>query len=219
MQRRLALFGAAPPSLQILLAARRRGPALDLAHVEAWERLKASWDDPELLVIDNRSSLSGVTGRDPERWSELRGFLKIAQRQGRAILMVDYTNRDGALRGDSRREDGLDLVMALRRPSDWRPPDGPRVEIHFEKARDLHGAALEPILAQMSDGDGGVASWRHGRLTAPMLDRAVALLREGVSAEAAAHALGISAATAYRLQRRARASGLLPGMRLRRRRR
>ena len=38
----------------------RSGPVLDLARLDGLERLVASWDRPELLVIDNRSCLAGM---------------------------------------------------------------------------------------------------------------------------------------------------------------
>jgi putative DNA primase/helicase len=205
LQRRLALFGPPPAALSFSLADENRGPRLDLARIDGLERLVRSWDGPELLVIDDIASLAGVTG-DPDRWHELGRFLLAQRRKGRAVLLLHHTNRDGALRGTSRREDGLDLVLALRRPRDRLGGGGARFEIHVEKSRRF--GRIEPILAELS---GERWQWReaHGGT----LDRAVALLRQGQGAEAMGRALGVSAATAYRLQRRARQLGRLDSRR------
>src|SRR5204863_1041580 len=100
-------------------------------------------------VIESLASLAGLVGGDPERWSELRRILAIWRRRHQAVLMVHNTNRLGDLRGGSRREDMLDLEIALRRPSGWQPADGARFEIHFDKTRSLHGPACQPIVAHL----------------------------------------------------------------------
>ena len=78
------------------------------------------------------------------------------------MVMVHHANRDGAMRGISRRADAMDLVMALRRPRDWRPADGARFELHLEKARLLAGAGLAPIEAQLCTGADGLAALAAG---------------------------------------------------------
>ena len=65
----------------------------------------------------------------------------LQRRGGRAMLVVHHANKKGLQRGTNRREDVLDLVMALRQPADWHPSDGARFEIHFEKTRGLKGDA------------------------------------------------------------------------------
>src|SRR6185437_11603893 len=151
MQQRLARFGPTPPTLSFLLADLNWGPLLDLAHGESQHRLMAQWGDPELVVLDNLASLAGLRSGDPDRWHELHGFLMVQRQWGRAVLMVHHANKRGLQRGSSRREDILDLVMAVRRPRDWRPSDGTELEIRFEKARSLHGAAIEPFRARLQE--------------------------------------------------------------------
>jgi hypothetical protein len=209
MRERVALFGASPPSLSFSLAEQNGGPVLDLARIEGLERLRRNWNDPELLVVDNVASLSGLVGGDPDRWHEQRRFLLSERRAGRSVLLVDHTNRDGARRGSSRRDDIQDLVIALRRPRNWRPADGARCEFRFEKMRSRHGPAFEPRVAQFRGEAGGTAQWHWQSTRSPRLDRAVALLRQGIAAEAMARELGMSPRSAYRLQSRARAQGWL----------
>jgi putative DNA primase/helicase len=121
--------------------------------------------------------------------------------------MVHHANRQGAVRGDIRRFDAMDLVLALRRPTDWRPADGARFELRLEKARLQAGDALAPIEAQLRTGADGLAHWQWHRGDSAVLCRATSLLQQGMSAEAVAKAIGVSARTGYRLQRRARELG------------
>ena len=79
-----------------------------------------AWGHPELVVLDNLSSLACFTG-DPDRWGNLQRFPMLQHRFGRAVLMVHHTNKKGLQRGTNRREDVLDIVMSLRRPLDYAP--------------------------------------------------------------------------------------------------
>jgi len=205
---RLRLFGPPPPSLRMWLAAGQEGPQLDLSTEDGIVRLMASWGAVDLVIVDSLSSLAGVTHRDPERWSEMGWFLAFQQRMGRAVVLVHHANREGALRGISRRADAMDVIMALRRPRDWQPADGARFELHLEKVRHQSGAAVAPIEAQLRTGPDGRAEWHWHRGESAALRRAATLLQQGMSAEAVGKAIGVSPRTAYRLQRRARGVGM-----------
>jgi hypothetical protein len=209
MRERLALFGAVPASLTFFLAEQNVGPVLDLARIDGLERLSRGWNDPELVVVDNVASLSGLVGGNPDRWHELPRFLLSERRAGRSVLLVDHTNREGARRGSSGRHVIQDLAIALRRPGNWRPADGARCELRFEKTRSRHGPAFEPRIAQFRGEAGGTAQWHWQSMRSPRDDRAVALLRQGIAAEAMGRELGMSPRSAYRLQSRARALGWL----------
>lgn len=209
MRERLALFGRPPPGLELALPDLTDGPILDLAEKAGPSRLMRGWNGPELVVLDSLSSLAGLRSGDAERWDRLQRFLMHQRKVNRAMLLVHHANKEGALRGTSRRQDALDTVIALRRPKDWRPADGARFEIHFEKARRLRGDAVEPILAQLSTEPRGPARWRWGNATTDTFTRAVILLKQGLKADAMGRALGISRSTAFDYQRKARERGLL----------
>ena len=132
MQRRLALFGTPPPSLQFSLAAGKPGEALDLSELESQARLMAGWRRPELVVLDDLTSLAGphaATGR----WNELERFLLLQRRFGRAVLLVHHADRDSQPPGSSQPEDVFDVVLAARRPPGWQALDGARVEIQSRR--------------------------------------------------------------------------------------
>ena len=90
--------------------------------------------------------------------------------------MVHHANKQGLQRGSSRREDILDLVMAMRRPRGWQPATVPSFEIHFEKARSLHGAAIQPMRVGLEQGPDGLA-WRHQPIDESLFEQVVALLK------------------------------------------
>jgi hypothetical protein len=208
MQQRLAALGPPPRGLELLLSDLHGGPLLDLAHADGLETLMASWGTPDLVVLDNLSSLTGLRSGDGERWHVLQHFLMQQKRLGRAVLMVHHANKKGLQRGISRREDMLDLVIGLRRPTDWQPRDGARFELHFEKARSLSGGALDPLDVRLEP-DGDTIRWHWQPARDDRLDRAVALFADGLRPEQVAAALGVSRSLAFRLQRQARQTGRL----------
>jgi hypothetical protein len=208
MKARLALLGSAPPTLDFLLADLHTAAPPDIATPHGQRRLMEAWGQPELVVLDNLSSLAGVGG-DPDRWRDLQRFLMFQRRLGRALLLVHHANKQGLQRGTNRREDMLDVVMAIRRPADYAPDQGARLEIHFDKARGLHGDAVAPIEARLETDPLGVARWRWRPARESLMQRAAALLGAGTAAAQVADRLGVSRAHVYRLRDRAQEKGLL----------
>jgi hypothetical protein len=205
LRRRLALFGPTPPGLDFILADLGRDAMPDLGHYEGQCRLMESWGWPDLVVLDNLTTLVGRRTGDPDRWHQFEQFLMLQRRYGRAVLMLHHANKKGLQRGTSRREDVVDLVMAIRRPAGYRAREGARFEIHFEKARGLHGAAVQPLEAQLvAEGDGTAGTaWRWQPAPEHPIEKTARLLRKGVKVADIAARLGVSVATAYRLRQSA----------------
>ncbi|MBN9089150.1 MAG: AAA family ATPase [Reyranella sp.] len=208
LRERLALFGPAPAGLAISAHGLSSGPLLDLSENAGLLRLMRAWDGPELLVLDTLSSLVGLRRGDAEHWDRVQRFLLHQRKHGRAVLLVHHANKEGAMRGSTRREDVLDLVLALRRPDAGPPAGSARFEIHFEKVRRV-GAPLVPIVAALETDADGRAQWRWAPADGARLERAAALLNRGLSAREVWEALGISRTTLFRLKAEARARGLL----------
>jgi AAA domain len=208
LRRRLALFGPAPPTLDFILADLGHEAMPDLAHYEGQARLMASWGWPDLVILDNLATLLGRRTGDPDRWHQFEQFLMLQRRHGRAVLMLHHANKKGVQRGTSRREDAVDLVMAMRRPAGYRARDGAHFEIHYEKARSLLGTPVQPVEAQLLS-DGARARWQWKPAAEDPIDQAVRLLGQGLGVAAMAEALGVSPATGYRLRTRARNAGRL----------
>ena len=175
--------------------------------------MEGSWQGarPDLLVLDNLASLVGTQNDDADSWTGLQRWLLTLRRRGMAVLMIHHANKQGNQRGTSRREDLLDIVIGLRRPGDWQPEHGARFELHFEKARGLHGEAAEPIEARVETDEAGVLRWRWQPAHISDLHRVAALLKDGLNPNQIAKELGIPRATTYRMRKRAVEMGLMEG--------
>ncbi len=102
----------------------------------------------------------------------------------------------------------MDTVIALRRPHDYRPDQGARFEVHFEKHRGFHGADAEPFEARYEERD-GKAIWTRTAMADADLKRVGDALREGMSIRQAADHLGINKSKVERLRTKAKEQGLL----------
>lgn len=207
LRERLRLFGPPPANLMVSAHGLGSGPLLDLSEESGIVRLMAAWHDPELVVLDALSTLAGLGSGDPERWDRLQRFLLHQRTHHRCVLMVHHANRDGELHGTSRRENALDLMLALRRPEEGPASSNARFEIHVEKTR--RRAPLAPVLAELLTDEAGRGRWHWGPAAASRLERAATLLNRGLTAQQAADELGIARTTLFRLKAEARREGLL----------
>ena len=113
-------------------------------------------------------------------------------------------------RGTWRREDVLDTVLGLRRPSDYTPDQGARFEVVLEKARGFYGDDAQAFEARYEERDGAVV-WARTEIADSDLLRVADVLRDGLSIRETAQELGISRSKVDRLKKRADAKGLLSG--------
>ena len=127
---------------------------------------------------------------------------------GISVLFVHHAGKGGgrfyALRGTSRREDLLDMVINLRHPADYNPAEGLRCEVHYEKCRGFYGEDAKPFEVKMEQGRGGEAVWTKRDLENVLDARAAELFEDGASVRDVAQDLGISTAMAGRIRGRRR---------------
>lgn len=161
-------------------------------------------DDTQLIIIDNLSSLmrTGVEN-DAESWLPLQTWALRHRAAGRSVLFIHHAGKGGAQRGTSRREDVLDCVIALRRPSDYRQSEGARFEVHIEKGRSLYGKDAEPFEARLETDAHGKPTWTTKDLGVDLEAQVTEMIGLGMKAPEIAHELGIGRATAYRYAKRA----------------
>jgi hypothetical protein len=140
-------------------------------------------------------------------------------------MMVHHAGKNGQQRGTSRREDALDLVLALRRPFAASAAEGARVHVVVEKCRGAAGDLLEPFEARLETiGEGGAAwSWRaieplepdevidSRRASQAQHEAAIGALLEGETVSAAADLSGLSRTTVGRIRRMLVADGMVRG--------
>jgi putative DNA primase/helicase len=162
----------------------------------------------DLLVIDNISALMRIKENEADDWTPVQAWLLSLRRRGVAVMLVHHAGKDGRQRGTSRREDVLDTVISLRRPTDYRAEEGARFEVHVEKGRSIHGADAEPFEARLEVRE-NIALWTTRSLDDANLARAVDVFKAGLSVRDAAAELNISKSAAGRLRQKAKVEGLV----------
>ena len=183
----------------------------DLATAGGQEAVNAILEDTDLLVLDNLSCLARSGGRenDAESWLPVAQWALRLRTRGRSVLFIHHSAKGGQQRGTSKREDLLDTVLRLKEPADYRHGEGARFEVHYEKARNLHGDATTPIEAQLVAGEDGRGRWDFRKVEETTFDRVVTLANEGLSRAEIAQELECNRSTVHRHWRRAEAGGLI----------
>lgn len=216
MQERVGAIVAASPTepppghLRFILADLHEDGLPDLASEEGQTAIEAALADAKLVVFDNLSSLVR-SGRENEAdgWQPVQDFLLRLRRRGVSVLLIHHAGKAGQQRGTSRREDVLDTVIALRRPSDYQPADGARFEVHIEKCRGTAGEAVNPFEAKLDIRD-GAAGWTMRGIDDVEMQRVVSMTLDGFTTRDIAAETGMSVGKVNKLQSLAREIGLLP---------
>ena len=122
-------------------------------------------------------------------------------------MFIHHGNKSGGQRGTSRREDILDTVIQLKRPNDYKTDEGSVFEVHFDKARGIHGDAAKPFLARMEEDENGILKWSHQTLEATNYEKVVKMLMDDMEVKDIADELGISKTAVYVHRKNAKESG------------
>jgi putative DNA primase/helicase len=217
MQKRLAnvVAGAscepAPDALKIIAGDLiEEGGIGNLGARELQDELEPYLADIDLLILDNLSSLTAVIrDNDAESWGPIQDWLLRLRRHGIAVLIIHHAGKGGQQRGTSRREDVLDLTINLRRPDDYTPTEGARFEVHYEKARGVHGNDAKPFEAKFEVRD-GAAVWTLREIEDVDLERVRTLLAADLSIRDIAEETGIPKSTVHRLKQKIEAERNAP---------
>ncbi len=107
-------------------------------------------DEIKLVVLDNLSTLFR-SGKEYESdsWLPIQNWLLSLRSLGKSVLLIHHAGKGGQQRGTSRREDVLDTVISLKRPTDYIKEEGARIEFHFDKSRSLLGDDVKPFEARL----------------------------------------------------------------------
>jgi hypothetical protein len=190
-----------PSMLQILTADLIELGIGNLAAPKVQAELEPWLDSVELLVLDNLSSLTSVIrDDDTESWNPIQEWLLRLRRRGVSVLIVHHAGKGGEQRGTSRREDVLDTSISLRRPSDYVAPEGARFEVHFEKARGIHGNRAKPFEAMLEVRDDATLSTIR-EIEDVNLARVKALLDDELTIRDIADETGLSKSAVHRLKK------------------
>jgi len=185
-------------------------PMPDLSTVDGQKVINAQIEaDTAFIVIDNLSAWCR-TGRENEgeSWLTMSTWLSYLRRRGIAVLLVHHAGKNGAQRGTSKKEDLLDISIALDRPKEYLPEQGAAFTAEFTKARHLKGNEAESLEIVLNDvEDKAQWSWRTVELST--FDRVVTLANEGLKASEIVIELDIHKSTVSRHLKKAKSDGLL----------
>ena len=181
----------------------------DLATREGQEAIEALLGDARVIVVDNISCLvrSGGKENDADSWAGVAQWALRMRASGRSVMFVHHSGKSGLQRGTSKREDLLDTVILLRRPTDYEPSQGARFEVNFEKARALFGKDVSPCEAKLETDAQGRQTWKTADASNNLRDRAIELHELGLSQADIAGELGCARSTIMRGLREAEREG------------
>lgn len=217
-QQRVAAIGLAsdkepqPGFLRVLTPdTQPDGITPNLATAEGREAVNAMIEvDTALVIVDNLSALVRGAGpeNDAQSWEKVADWALPLRARGHSVLFVHHSGKNGTQRGTSKKEDILDSVLSLKRPSDYDMREGARFEIHFEKGRDDKGADVEPVEAHLTENGRGASEWAWRSVENAEIKRAADMKNEGASQADIAEELGKSRFQVGRLLRHAAAQGM-----------
>jgi putative DNA primase/helicase len=174
-------IGDKPPSLHIVTPDILSHGVPDLSTVSGQAALETViTPDIKLIVLDNLSCLcrTGQENRS-ESWLPVQEWCLKMRSQGKSILLVHHDGKTKEQRGTSKKEDLLDTVIQLTRPGGYHEPEGCVFEVHFRKARELHGDTVRPFEARLTLDKGKPAVWTYRDIEESTRDKVRKLLDEG----------------------------------------
>ncbi len=188
-------IGDEPPALHIVTPDILSHGVPDLSTISGQTALEAViTPDTKLIVLDNLSCLcrTGQENRS-ESWLPVQEWCLKMRSRGKSILLVHHDGKTKEQRGTSKKEDLLDMVIQLTRPGGYHAPEGCVFEVHFKKARELHGDDVKPFEAKLQLDKGKPAVWTYRDIEQSTKEKVKRLLDENWTQKDIADELGITA--------------------------
>jgi putative DNA primase/helicase len=159
--------------------------------------------DIRVLILDNVSCLFAGIDEDKKRdWEPIAAWLIRLRHRGLATVLVHHAGKGGQQRGTSGREDSLDTVIHLDRPSTHEANDGCHFELKFTKCRSVKGEAVGPLDVKLMEQNGSLI-WTYKSLERSKEDQLRELLSDGVTNNTEiAEALGITRTYVWKLRKK-----------------
>ncbi len=133
---------------------------LTLTSAAVQEEITATLDahpDIRVVILDNISSLFVGIDEDRKRdWEPINAWLVRLRHRGLSVVLVHHAGKGGNQRGTSGREDALDVVIQLDRPSQYDPREGCHFELRFTKTRSVKGDDVTPLDIRLTEEAGHV---------------------------------------------------------------
>lgn len=200
-----------PGHLQIITSDFQKNGLPDLSTPEGQSMMDAYFEKGDVVILDNISTLCR-TGKENtgDDWGPVQAWALSLRRKDISIIFVHHEGKNGLQRGTSKREDVLDTVIRLKRPGDYSPAEGLRVEVHFEKNRGIYGDDVKPFEVKLTADDSHL-DWQIKDLEESLTERVAGLLNEGIPQNELAEMLQVSKGTVSKHKKRAQDQGLLKG--------
>lgn len=181
----------------------------DLSTLQGQAAVNPYLDGISLVIVDNISTLCRV-GRENEgeSWLPVQEWGLRLRSKHISVLFVHHAGKGGFQRGTSKREDVLDTTISLKRPGDYMPDEGARFEVHFEKARNIHGDDVKAFEAKLITVN-GIQQWTLKTLEESLTERIANLLNDGIPQNEIAELLGVAKGTVSKHKRKAQSQGFL----------
>lgn len=157
-----------------------------------------------VMILDNISCLfAGLNEDKKQDWEPINAWLIRLRHRGVAVVLVHHAGKGGMQRGTSGREDSLDTVIQLDRPTGYDQTEGCHFEVRFTKSRSVKGDDVTPLDVKLTDVN-GILGWTYTTLEESKVDQVRKLMAEGVTKTGEiAEELGISKGHASRLKKKA----------------
>ena len=201
--------------LKFLTRDAQEGNFPNLSTIEGQEQIESLINDEiKLVILDNNSTLFR-SGKEDESdsWLPIQNWLLSLRSLGKSVLLIHHAGKSGKQRGTSRREDVLDTVITMKRPTGYKAQDGACIEVYFEKNRALYGDDVKPFEARLESNtnDDGIKtlSWTCKSLEDSTFDTVCALANEGLGNSEIAQELEIHKSTVSRYVKRGKEEGTI----------
>jgi len=200
-----------PPSFLQLVTPNLQDKGIrDLSTKDGQSDIDALIQYVDVIVLDNLSCLvrSG-NENDAESWKPVQEWVLKLRKEGKAVIFVHHAGKSGKERGTSKKEDVLDTVIELKRPSGYSPAEGAKFEVSFTKSRSFEGEEASPFSAQAVTDEEGNFKWVYSDIDNNQYELVIELSLEGLTQREISDEVGKSLGTVNKLIRRAKDEGRL----------
>lgn len=162
----------------------------------------------KVLILDNISCLfSGINEDSKQDWEPVNAWLIRLRHRGIATVLVHHAGKGGQQRGTSGREDSLDTVIQLSKPTGADAREGCHFELTFTKSRSVTGDAVTALDVQLQTVNGAL-QWIWRPVEVSLREKVLKLYLDGVvSPTEIAEEAGCTKGTASKLIRSLRTEG------------
>lgn len=166
--------------------------------------------DIKVLILDNISCLfSGINEDSKQDWEPINAWLIRLRHRGLATVLVHHSGKGGQQRGTSGREDSLDTVIQLSKPSGADAREGCHFELAFTKCRSVTGDEVAPLDIRLQTVNGSL-QWAWQPVEVSTREKVLKLYLEGVESPTdIAEEIGCTKGTASKIIKRLKAEGAL----------